>query len=58
MARRMAAVTGIVDCTEQKRPNEAREAGVPWKKGDPTRQGLFLDMPAWGYHVFAVSPAE
>jgi len=26
--------------------------------GDLTRQGLFLDMPAWGYHVFAVSPAE
>ncbi len=21
-------------------------------------QGLYLDMPAWGYHVFAVSPAE
>ena len=25
--------------------------------GDLTWQGLFLDMPAWGYHVFAVSPA-
>ncbi len=25
--------------------------------GDLTRQGLYLDMPAWGYHVFAVSPA-
>jgi hypothetical protein len=26
--------------------------------GDMTWQGLYLDMPAWGYHVFAVSPAE
>jgi hypothetical protein len=26
--------------------------------GDLTRQGLYLDMPAWGYHVFAVSPAS
>lgn len=25
---------------------------------DLTRQGLYLDMPAWGYHVFAVAPAE
>jgi hypothetical protein len=25
---------------------------------DLTGQGLYLDMPAWGYHVFAVSPAE
>ena len=25
--------------------------------GDLARQGLYLDMPAWGYHVFAVSPA-
>jgi len=25
--------------------------------GDLTWQGLYLDMPAWGYHVFAVSPA-
>ena len=24
---------------------------------DLTWQGLYLDMPAWGYHVFAVSPA-
>jgi hypothetical protein len=22
---------------------------------DLAQQGLFLDMPAWGYHVFAVS---
>jgi hypothetical protein len=26
--------------------------------GDLTWRGLYLDMPAWGYHVFAVSPAE
>ena len=25
---------------------------------DLTWQGLYLDLPAWGYHVFAVSPAE
>jgi hypothetical protein len=25
---------------------------------DLTWQGLYLDVPAWGYHVFAVSPAE
>jgi glycosidase len=25
--------------------------------GDLTWQGLFLDMPAWGHHVFDVSPA-
>ena len=24
---------------------------------DLARQGLYLDMPAWGHHVFAVSPA-
>ena len=25
--------------------------------GDLSRQGLYLDMPAWGYHAFSVSPA-
>jgi len=25
--------------------------------GDLAWRGLYLDMPAWGYHVFAVSPA-
>jgi hypothetical protein len=25
--------------------------------GDLTWQGFYLDVPAWGYHVFAVSPA-
>jgi len=24
---------------------------------DLARTGLYLDMPAWGYHVFAVEPA-
>ena len=28
------------------------------RRARPRRQGLYLDMPAWGYHVFAVSPAE
>jgi hypothetical protein len=27
--------TKIVDVTEQKRLNEAREAGIPWKKWGP-----------------------
>ena len=26
--------------------------------GDLMRQGLYLDLPAWGHHVFAVSPVE
>jgi hypothetical protein len=25
---------------------------------DLVRRGLYLDMPAWGYHAFAVSPAD
>jgi hypothetical protein len=25
---------------------------------DLTWQGLYLDMPAWGYHVFALSPTR
>ena len=29
------ATEKIVDVTEQKRLNEAREAGVPWKKWGP-----------------------
>ena len=35
--------TGIVDCTEQKRLNEAREAAVPWKKWGP-----YLSERQWG----------
>ncbi|HEY7166711.1 MAG TPA: hypothetical protein VIB79_19250, partial [Candidatus Binatia bacterium] len=33
----------IVDVTEQKRLNEAREAGVPWKKWGP-----YLSERQWG----------
>ena len=33
----------FVDCTEQKRLNEAREAGVPWKKWGP-----YLSERQWG----------
>jgi hypothetical protein len=43
MAMRNAADTGIVDCTEQKRLNEAREAGIPWKKWGP-----YLSERQWG----------
>jgi hypothetical protein len=32
-----------VDCTEQKRLNEAREAGIPWKKWGP-----YLSERQWG----------
>ena len=32
-------------------PTNARADDLAWP-------GLYLDMPAWGYHVFAVSPAE
>ena len=35
MAKKKTVDTGIVDCTEQKRLNEAREAGIPWKKWGP-----------------------
>ena len=35
--------TGVVDCTEQKRLNEAREAGIPWKKWGP-----YLSERQWG----------
>ena len=42
MARR-AGDTGIVDTAEQKRLNDAREAGVPWKKWGP-----YLSERQWG----------
>jgi hypothetical protein len=35
--------TNIIDVTEQKRLNEAREAGVPWKKWGP-----YLSERQWG----------
>ena len=58
MARKKAADTGIVDCTEQKRLNEAREAGIPWKKWGPylserqwgtVREDYSADGNAWDY---------
>jgi hypothetical protein len=37
------ATTGIIDVTEQKRLNEAREAKIPWKKWGP-----YLSERQWG----------
>src|SRR5687768_2477382 len=48
----------VVDVTEQKRLNEARESGVPWKKWGPylserqwgtVREDYSADGNAWGY---------
>jgi len=48
----------IVDCTEQKRLNEAREAAIPWKKWGPylserqwgtVREDYSQDGNAWSY---------
>ena len=50
--------TGFVDVTEQKRLNEAREAGIPWKKWGPylserqwgtVREDYSQDGNAWAY---------
>ena len=50
--------TGVVDCTEQRRLNEAREAGIPWKKWGPylserqwgtVREDYSADGNAWDY---------
>src|SRR4029450_8262539 len=38
-----AAEAGFVDCTEQKRLNDAREAGIPWKQWGP-----YLSERQWG----------
>jgi hypothetical protein len=52
------ATLNIVDVTEQKRLNEAREAGVPWKKWGPylserqwgtVREDYSNDGNAWSY---------
>jgi hypothetical protein len=43
MARTKTSDTAIVDTTEQKRLNEAREAGIPWKKWGP-----YLSERQWG----------
>jgi hypothetical protein len=58
MANKTTVDTGIVDCTEQKRLNEAREAGIPWKKWGPylserqwgtVREDYSADGNAWDY---------
>ncbi|HEY7515768.1 MAG TPA: glucosidase, partial [Vicinamibacteria bacterium] len=58
MAKRKPVDTGIVDTTEQKRLNEAREAGIPWKKWGPylserqwgtVREDYSADGNAWDY---------
>ena len=58
MPTKRTADTGIVDTTEQKRLNEAREAGVPWKKWGPylserqwgtVREDYSQDGNAWDY---------
>ncbi len=58
MGTEQTAVDGIVDCTEQKRLNEAREKGIPWKKWGPylserqwgtVREDYSADGNAWDY---------
>jgi hypothetical protein len=39
--------TGIVDVTEQKRLNDAREAGIPWKKWDFYLDSMPTSCCAW-----------
>ena len=58
MTKKKTIDTGIVDCTEQKRLNEAREEGIPWKKWGPylserqwgtVREDYSADGNAWNY---------
>jgi hypothetical protein len=58
MATKKAVDNGIVDTAEQKRLNEAREAGIPWKKWGPylserqwgtVREDYSADGNAWDY---------
>jgi hypothetical protein len=58
MTTKKAGETGIVDTVEQKRLNEAREAGIPWKKWGPylserqwgtVREDYSADGNAWDY---------
>ncbi len=58
MATTETVDTGAVDCTEQKQLNEAREAGIPWKKWGPyvserqwgtVREDYSADGNAWDY---------
>jgi hypothetical protein len=41
----------IIDVTEQKRLNEAREKGIPWKKWGP-----YLSERQWGYSPRRLQP--
>ena len=52
------AIKGVIDVAEQKRLNEAREAGIPWKKWGPylserqwgtVREDYSKDGNAWDY---------
>ena len=56
--QKTAAPSPFVDVTEQKRLNEAREAGIPWKKWGPylserqwgtVREDYSQDGNAWDY---------
>ena len=56
--QKTAAPSPFVDVTEQKRLNEAREAGIPWKKWGPylserqwgtVREDYSQDGNAWAY---------
>jgi len=53
-----ATATSFVDCTEQKRLNDARDSGIPWKKWGPylserqwgtVREDYSDDGDAWNY---------
>jgi len=53
-----APATSFVDCTEQKRLNDARDSGIPWKKWGPylserqwgtVREDYSDDGDAWNY---------
>ena len=53
-----SSLAPIVDCTEQKRLNEARDRGIPWKKWGPylserqwgtVREDYSADGNAWSY---------
>ncbi len=58
MARKKSVETGFTDCTEQRRLNDAREKGIPWKKWGPylserqwgtVREDYSADGNAWDY---------
>jgi hypothetical protein len=58
MARTKSGETGFTDTAEQKRLNEAREKGIPWKKWGPylserqwgtVREDYSADGNAWDY---------